>query len=195
MLIPLGFLASSGAAAGAFDLLESTVLTGSQASVEFTNLTTKYAATYQHLQIRVAARSSQTGHLIGLRLRLGVSSIDETGNYSNHQLYGLNGAVSSFGAGGTTFMFAGVIAGSSAATSAFGASVIDILDPFETTKNKTSRALSGMASGSGTDQAFVTLESGNWRNTSSLGQIRVYPSAGDFVANSRVSLYGIRSVA
>jgi len=196
MPIPLGVLAVAGAGggvAGAYELLETQVLAGTAASVDFTNLNTNYGSIYQHLQVRVAARSSQTGSLVGLRIRLGVSSIDTAANYSHHQLYGMNNAVSSFGAGDVTFIFAAAIAGSSAPASAFGASVIDLLDPFETTKNKTSRALGGVAAGTGTDQSYIALESGSWRNTSAVGQLRVYPAFGNFEIGSRFSLYGMRS--
>ena len=191
MLIPLGFLASSGGVAGDFVLLETQVLGSAEANVTFSGLSA-YASDYKHLQVRVAARSSATGHVIGLRLRLGTTSIDEGANYSNHQLYGLNGSVGSGGFANTSFMFASAIAGASAPASAFGAVLIDLLDPFETTKNKTSRALGGYAGSSSTDQAFIGLESGSWRNTSAVGQLRLILASGNFVENSRFSLYGIR---
>jgi hypothetical protein len=174
-----------------YQLLETVVLSSSQASVEFTNLATKYAADYQHLQIRVAGRSDRAETITGLRMQLGVSSIDTSTNYANHQLYGYNGSVSSGGFADTAFMFASSVAGGNAPTSVFGAAVIDCLDFFETSKNKTIRALGGAVAGTGTN-AFITLESGHWRNTAAVGQIRLILPSGNFVQYSRFSLYGLR---
>jgi hypothetical protein len=95
MLIPIGIFASSGSAPrGAFDLLESTVLTGSQNAIEFTNLATKYAATYQHFQLRVTARSTSGNSQINGLLRL---NGDSGNNYSYHFLFADGSAVYSAG--------------------------------------------------------------------------------------------------
>jgi hypothetical protein len=65
--------------------------------------------------------------------------------------------------------------------------VCDILDPFETTKNKTIRSLAGYGSGGN-----VNLYSGLWINTSALTSITILASSGNFASASRFSLYGIK---
>jgi hypothetical protein len=193
MPITLGILAQSRqAVAGAtFQLLESTVLTSSQASVSFTNLTTKYAATYQHLQIRAVTRSTVGSNEDFQYIQL---NGDTASNYRSHYLIGTGSSVlsgditSSYPAGildafGTT--------GASFVANSFGASVIDILDPFETTKNKTARIFSGQA---GTLNR-VALSSGAWFNTASVTQITLDGVFGNYATGSRFSLYGIKATA
>jgi hypothetical protein len=183
MLIPLGFLASSGAgAASSYELLESTVLTSSQALVEFTNLTTKYASDYQHLQIRMV---SQT--LGGGDTALRFNGVTSSGSYKDHYLWGTGSAVQS----GTVFtdkIYVGPNAENSSIADAFGAFVIDILDPFETTKNKTVKTLSGRVSSG----SIVGLFSGVFLSTASTTSLGVFQTSGNIAAESRVSLYGIK---
>ncbi len=185
MLIPLGFLAASSSSAGSFDLLETTVLTGSQASVEFTNLTSKYASTYQHLQIRAVARGTGTGasDYIGIRLN------GDTGtNYAWHQIYGNGSTVGSGAATSTTRGLVAEIAGSGQTANSFGGAVIDILDPFETTKNKTMRGLSGNPT------TAVNLWSSFWNNTAGVTSITLVEYDGASLASgSRLSLYGLKA--
>jgi hypothetical protein len=192
MPITLGILAQArqAVATGAFQLLESTVLTGTQASVEFTNLATKYAATYQHLQIRAIAKANTTNAERVLFMQF--NSDSTASNYRAHLLQGFNGGVFSDAVPTLTRMI-GYIAGADG-TNTFGGIVIDILDPFETTKNKTSRALSGNVNGTGVN-AIINLQSHLWMNTNAVTSITLLPSAGSLVQFSRFSLYGVKATA
>ena len=184
MLIPLGFWAASagGGAAGSFDLLETQVLSSSAASVTFSGLSA-YAADYQHLQIRVALSSGPARY--GLRFN-GASSV---GNYAFHYLFGSGSSVLSGGSsGGTTFTSA-ITCG--IGTTLASSSVIDILDPFETTKNTTIRSLSGVST-------QLALWSGVWLNTNSTTSIEILGTENptlNFAVGSRFSLYGIKAGA
>lgn len=190
MPITLGILAQARqeAAGATFQLLESTVLGSAQASVEFTNLTTKYASTYQHLQVRAVVNQNTTGGAEFLRMQV---NADTAANYSWHRLTGNGSAVSSSAGANANHMFVGVVPllGTS---NIFGAQVIDILDPFETTKNTTVRSLSGLTG----DFPFVDLFSGSWRNTASITSMKFDSNFNSSLrAGTRFSLYGIRSVA
>jgi len=66
--------------------------------------------------------------------------------------------------------------------------VLDILDAYSTTKNKTIRSLSGMTGGANNLQLY----SGLWNNTAAISSLNIFPGATNFVAGSRFSLYGIR---
>ncbi len=159
-----------------FDLIETTVLSGSASSITFSNLNT-YASTYKHLQVRMALTSSADS---SIKFQF---NADTTGNYALHALDGRgSNPVVSFGevnqaAGYIGYTFSSV----------FGA-VLEILDPFETTKNKTTRTLSGTASTS----FRVYLASSHWRSTNSVTSIRIYNESGNFLTGSRFSLYGVR---
>ena len=182
----LGFFATAGAGgAGSFDLLETQVLTGAAASVTFSNLTTSYGSTYQHLQIRMLTKdTSSTAASYDLILLNG----DTGSNYSWHRLQADGSSVSSTAGTSTNGMNAYLNAYQTTAN-AFSASVFDLVDPFEITKNKTIRVLTGVALGSFN---YVALTSGNWRNTASVTSVTINASA-NFVVGSRFSLYGIKA--
>jgi hypothetical protein len=182
----LGFFATAGAggAAGSFDLLESQVLGSTAASVTFSSLST-YASTYQHLQIRAVARMSSANTERSLVLRF---NADTGSNYNNHGLNGDGSSVSSFYFA-DTYNSIGSFAAANATANAFGVGVVDILDPFETTKNKTIRSLAGTPT---TPQ--ISLRSGLWRNTAAVSSITLLDPTSNLVTGSRFSLYGIRAV-
>ena len=199
MPIPLGILAAAGrsqAPAGAFQLLESTVLTGSQASVEFTNLTTKYAATYQHLQLRMVIRNDRSvGYTLG-EARLRFNSVTGSGNYYTHWLHGNGSSVISQGYSLTAGMDVSIYPSAPAPANTFAATIVDILDPFETTKNKTVRSFSGVHTGGSSlgDDNVIGLYSGLFISTNAVSTIAMVADNSNFVQGSRFSLYGLRSV-
>jgi hypothetical protein len=71
----------------------------------------------------------------------------------------------------------------------FSGTIIDILDFSSTSKNKTVRALSGFAQGSGQE---LMIASGFWNSTNALTSIEISTGNANLVANSRFSLYGIK---
>jgi hypothetical protein len=192
MPITLGILAQSrqAVATGAFVLLESTVLGSAQASVEFTNLTTKYAATYQHLQIRAVIRGTRADVADQLGIQM---NADGGANYSWHYMESRagSGTVASDAGASQSNIFAGWMPANTATANAFGSFVTDILDPFETTKNKTIRHMIAADTFSG-----IALHSGARYNTASLTSISYFSRlGGNFAANTRFSLYGIKATA
>lgn len=166
----------------AYDLLETTELASSASSVSFTGLGSY--TDYKHLQIRLTGRSTTSGtnfDYIYMQFNNDTSS-----NYSWHQLVGEAGGVSSAPGTNQSFMRQGAVARNGETSNKFSAAIIDILDPFSTDKNTTTRSLSGLATN------VIRLDSGSWRNTSSLTDINLSPEASSFVSGSRFSLYGIR---
>ncbi len=187
----LGFFATAGAggAAGSFDLLETQTLTGSQATVTFSSLSS-YASTYQHLQVRLVTRDNRTtsgGNFIYTRF-----NGDSSTNYSFHRLLGTNGAVTSGAAASSSYIQLVNVSAQDPAN-VFSASVMDILDAFETTKFKTTRALNGYFTNGTADDSRIYFHSGSWRNTNALDSISFTADAGSFVQYSRFSLYGIKA--
>ena len=192
-MLLLGVLAAQAeaaappAGAGAYDLLETEILTGTQASVTFSSLNSTYGSTYQHLQIRMTGRGTANDTDSYLYITL---NGDTGANYKAHQLWahGTGGVdANAFIYGGLGLIIAGITA-NNATADAFGANVIDFLDAFETTKNKTVRSFGGEHGG----YNKVGLESFAWFNTAALTSIKVAPSAGSFVTGSRLSLYGLK---
>jgi hypothetical protein len=189
-LFPLGILSAAGAGGGAvgdYELIATTILPNSVATtVTFSNLG-DYSSTYKHLQIRWTARTvmaASTSDSLIVRAN-GIS----TTSYAHHQLVGNGSVMESGGSSSINQMRLGRITAVNGTTNAFGAGVIDILDPYSTTKNTTFRGFSGTT---GADN-FVFLYSGFFNNTASITQLDLsgLDNSG-LVAGSRFSIYGIR---
>jgi hypothetical protein len=86
-------------------------------------------------------------------------------------------------------LYIGLIPTANQAANAFGGSVIDILDPYSTTKNKTVRSLQGVA---GATNNAIELRSGFRNNTESTTSISLTAISDNYVVGSRFSLYGIK---
>jgi hypothetical protein len=137
---------------------------------------------YQHLQFRITGRSSRSADNDNLTLRF---NSDSGTNYSFHRLYGQSSVVSNAGTNETRISIPGFGANSPAL---FSGQVIDILDPFEGTKYPTVRALGGVSA------ILVGLTSGSWRSTAAINTITFDTDvAGDILAGSRFSLYGLKA--
>jgi hypothetical protein len=183
MLIPLGFLAGSGGVEGDYELIQSHVLGSSTSSVNFASLNT-YASIYKHLQLRMVARGTNGAAGIVLKMRFN----GDTGtNYTEHGLQGDGSSVTSFGGANTDYLLATAMTAAGATANSFSGIIIDILDSYSTTKNKTMRSLSGS-----TGFNRIILSSGVYRNTDSMTSIDLFAAGNDIAAGSRFSLYGIR---
>ena len=179
---PLGILsaAGTGGVASDYELIETSIVSGSSTgSVVFSNLGT-YSSTYKHLQIRGAAKTNQADVFDLIRVRL---NGDTGNNYARHALTGNGVSVASGGVSSTSFVNFGSQGNSTA--NSFGGFVFDILDAYSTTKNKTTRALAGASE--------IRLSSGLWMNTASITSVTLSPEFGSLlIAGSRFSIYGIR---
>ena len=181
----LGILSAAGAggaaAAGAYELISSTILGTAAASVDFTGLGT-YSADYKHLQIRYTAKST-SGTVQTIKMRLnGITT-----GYAHHRLYGSGTSVASLAnSGALEIQFPDGMSRSTTA-SAFSAGIYDILDVYSTSKNKTVKALYGNVD----TNTQIYLTSGLLANTASITSISIYNDV-TFAVGSRFSIYGIK---
>jgi hypothetical protein len=188
-LIPLGFWAASGAGGGAasaaYELISTTVLGSSQASVTFSGLGTS-AAAYKHLQIRATEYYDAGGFSTTLRF-----NADTGSNYAYHGLYGNGSSVASGASTSASYMLSNTISvGHTADTNDRVVGIVDILDFASTSKNKTIRAFNGRA---GVSSRFVELLSGVWLSTSAVTSITLGVNGSPlFNTGSRFSLYGLK---
>ena len=190
MLIPFGILSAAGVSAaptGAYELISSTILGSNAASVTFSSLGT-YSSTYKHLQIRFTGKVSKVE--AGQELALRVNGIS-TNSYSWHYMRGNGSTV--IGDNGTTTngMFLGQFTADNATASSYGGGVIDLLDPYSTSKNKTFRGLSGVPTGGMTR---INLYAGLFQSTNAVDSISIFSQnfSDNIITGSRFSLYGIR---
>lgn len=184
-LILLGILNSqvSGAAAGAYDLLETQILTSSAASVTFTGLGSY--TDYKHLQIRMAVRSTRSNANFDLFYSRfnGIS----TNSYAWHYLRGNGSSVSSGSGTSQTALNLGYLETDFTSSNQASPAIMDILDFSSNNKNTTIRTFVG-----NTITPYLNFNSGVFLNTSAITQIELYPNSGDFSTGSRLSLYGVK---
>jgi len=186
--ILLGILNSQAAGAGgagAYELLETTVLTSSASSVSFTGLGSY--TDYKHLQIRMLTRGtfSDNGNAPA-RMRF---NSDTSVSYATHRLFGNGSSVfSSNFVNRDRIQFNDSTPNATAGADAFGAMVIDILDFSNTNKNTTVRALHGAVA----SLNHIHLDSGAYFKTDAITSTELINADQNFATGSRFSLYGIR---
>jgi hypothetical protein len=167
-----------------YELIESVFVSSSIASVSFNNLN-QYATEYSHLQVRLVARTNRNdaGDSIGFRF-----NGDSASNYAWHLLYGNGSSALAFAATSTDRISAFRATGGNDVADSFGAIVLDILDSYNTFKNKTIRSFGGSSS----TYREVVLGSGHWRSLDPISSIQMIGNNGNIQPGSRFSLYGIR---
>ena len=179
--IPLGIFAASGLSAlSAFDLLETIEITANTSDVTFSGLDAY--SDYKHLQLRLSLRGDRD---VDLLMRF---NSDSTASYSRHFLYGNGSAVASSSSTSSTSIGFYKFVSDDTNVGEAAASVIDILDFSNTSKNTTVKGLGG----STTDARSIALVSGVWYNTSPVTSIYLEPGNAVMRASSRLSLYGIK---
>lgn len=177
------FLAGNAAfSPSAYDLLETEILTGTTASVTFSSLNSTYgAAGYQHLQMRAVLRSDYASVERTIIIKINSATTSLRG----HGLYGAGSSVLSFN---YSSLQLGSYPGSSATSDAFGAAIVDILDPFSANKNTTIKVLNG-----NTTTPWIALQSGAWFDTTAVDSLEVVPLSANLVTGTRISLYGLKA--
>jgi len=186
-LILLGILNSqvSGAAAGAYDLLESTVLTSSASSVSFTGL--DGYSDYKHLQIRATGRTTAANTNSTAQIRFNSVS---TSNNSWHEMFGQGSSVSSQAWASQTSIGLGNLHGGNSGANEFSGWVIDILDFSSGSKNTTVRYLNGKHDSAGLD--LIRFGSGAYYSTDAVASLEILFGGNSAAIGSRFSLMGVK---
>jgi hypothetical protein len=172
----------------AFELLQSEILT-TDTTVVFSNINSTYGSTYKHLQLRMSVRSDRAN--TGDILTLTVNNDSTAGNYAYHGLSGgtLFGNTTSSWAENQNRYAVTYVQASSDPANAFSGIVMDILDPFITTKFTSFRSFFD-----GAYDRQVVLQSMLWKNTAAIDSISLAPGIGtNWKQGSRFSLYGLRA--
>jgi hypothetical protein len=162
----------------------TTVGAGGAATITFSSI----PSTYQHLQIRVLARTNRSAGVDIMSMRM---NSDTGNNYSDHLVYGDGSTVQTDR--NSTYGKINIqrVASDNLSASIFSPFVIDILDYANSNKYKTIRYLGGFdANGSGRS----AFGSGLWQNTAAITSITLegleYTS--NYNQYSSFALYGIK---
>jgi len=182
-----GFL-GGGAVAGDYESIASVIVgSGGTSSITFGSGGT-IPQTYKHLQIRAACKVNGTGSdFPDFFIRFNNDSTYT--NYYSHQLGGDGSSAYASNSGGAATATGGIIGDINGAQ--FTAKVIDILDYTNTSKNKTTRSLSGWDN-NGSGQ--IRFGSNVWFNTTAINRIDlvVRSSPTTISEYSHFALYGIK---
>lgn len=166
--------------ASAFDSIATTTVgAGGTSTITFSSI----PSTYTHLQVRLICANNSSYYDSDIVMRF---NGDTGSNYYKHRIYGSGSSVATDAGAGTTMQ----VARSGGAAGVFGASVIDILDYTNTSKNKVVRSLYGQDSnGSG----YMMFSSGLWNNTSAVTSLTLNDANfNGFVQYTHAALYGIK---
>ena len=183
-LLPLGILSSSGAVAGGdFELIATTVLTGTNTSgITFSSI----PQTYKHLQLRFVYMGDN-----GTPIVLKFNEVGGT-SYGDHLLSGNGSYVSSgvWGGTGIPFLYVAGVNGATGVSNIPTFGITDILDYTNTNKNKTTKTLSGNIFGGANE---INLWSGLFSSNNAITSLSINSNLGlSMYANSRFSLYGVK---
>jgi len=185
---------AGGGAAGDYELISTTVLGSTTASVTFSSLNT-VAAAYKHLQIRAVTRNAWSAP--GSTTNYGANGVirfngDSGSNYRAHYLQGDGSSTASGDYPVSTACYLTDLGGvwDSHTANSYGAFVVDILDFASASKNKTVRSLGGFVDGG----KRVSLASAAWFSTAAVTSLVISEdgSGGGYKAGSRFSLYGLK---
>jgi len=166
------------APSGAYDSIATTTTAGGETSITFSSI----PSTYTHLQIRFSANASTNDNYMRFNGDTGT-------NYIWHNLYGDGSSAAAYTPGTGQNKVSAGYGSTNASNTYMGGAVCDILDYTNTSKNTTTRSLSGYdENGSG----YVLLHSGLWLNTSAITSITIFPGSGSIKANSKYALFGIK---
>ena len=153
----------------------------------YNTIFTNIPSGFTHLQVRAFGRDGGTGFPQDIYMRF---NGDTGSNYSRHRLIGDGSTATAAGAASASLLWCGLAPVAATTANVESATIIDILDYANTSKNKTIRSLGGVdANGSG----YVGLFSGAWLNTAAITSIEIGFGSGVGVAGNSFQLYGIQS--
>lgn len=184
----LGIMASSGGAAGAYELI-ATVYPSGTSSVTFSSI----PQNYKHLQIRAVTRVAAASAFSDIMGRIN----DNAGTaYSMHSIEVNGSTKSSFGlsAGTTNDYRVSRTPGTNVSALVFAGSIVDILDYTSSAKRHSIRTLAGHHEGSNYSAlgVYSTAFSGSGSAITSLTFYANSGGSSTFIAGSRFSIYGIK---
>ena len=189
----LGTVASqfAGKPFSSFESIATVTVGSPQATISFTSI----PATFKHLQIRCIARSTNAVTFSNF-IEATFNSDTTSGNYhSVHRVVGRGDGLV-IGSSNTDVGYSriGFVAGGGMTANTFTPSIIDILDYTSTTKNKTTRTITGSAGQSTSTEVEVDFMSSLYfpSTVAAISRIDFNVSGANFAQYSQFALYGVR---
>lgn len=165
-------------------VLANSTLVASAASISFTGIN----QTFAHLMVVAYLRGDTAAASTTLNLRF---NGDAGANYDNQLAFGSAATVGAIETFAATQLRSGTIPANTAGANLFGAQHITIPHYAQASNNKAVSAQSAHKTGTASGNMGVEAHAGFWRSNSAITQVALLPAAGNFVAGSRVTLYGV----
>jgi hypothetical protein len=167
---------------GAVELIEEQTPSGT-GTVTFSSL-----GTHTHLEIRYSIRGTEVATSSALGLQF---NADTGANYDTQLNRGQNTTLTGAQVIAGTSIVIGQVSADSAPSGLAGGGVITINDYRGTTFHKTCMAIDTFKQADASGGIFMDVRGGAWRSTSAITSITLGLGAGNYVAGSKISLYGI----
>lgn len=164
--------------------LADSTLGGSSATVDLTSIVGSYA----HLLLVIYARGDQAAFSTNVNLRF---NADSAANYDTQQVQGGAAAVTAGEQFAATSTLVTVMPAATAGANLFGATVGFIPHYAGTANNKAILSLESFKTGTISGSMSTSLLGGFWRSNAAITRITLLPASGNFVAGTRVTLYGL----
>ena len=159
-------------------------LGGSAANVDITGI----SATYAHLMISVYARGDNASANVNTLIRF---NGDTAANYDWQYAQGIAASAAAGEAFAQTGGYVGLSPANSAGANLFSSIEIFVPHYAGSANNKQYVAISSLKTGATTGLLGVFLTGGGWRSNAAINQITFLPSAGNFVAGTRVTVHAL----
>ncbi len=166
-------------------IAEITVPAGGQATIDFTAI----PQTYKHLVVTLTARTD--GAYADTDIYLTFNG-DTGANYDDQYLYSTGTTSGNTSALAAAHMRAGLTAGANAPAGVYAETTIEVLNYANSTPRK-NVSVRTFDHGSDTGAGYMIEEAGQWRNTAAVTRLTLTPAAGNFVAGTVATLFGVDS--
>lgn len=164
--------------------IADTTLGSSQSSIDLSSLPGNFA----HLLIVASCRGDSVAPSQQMLLRL---NGDSAANYDYWNLKSGSAITVTDIQPGATSIVLGEFPCANAPAAVFGSHVIEILDYTNGSKQRAVHCSSVAKLGTSTGQGVLYDAAGHWRSASAVTEITIIPAAGNFVTNSRLTVYGL----
>ncbi|MGH2714799.1 MAG: hypothetical protein ACRDM7_13120 [Thermoleophilaceae bacterium] len=157
------------------------------ATIDFTSI----AADWAHLLIAWLARSDVAANSANLVLRF---NNDAGANYDSQNISGTGTTAAAGESLATTSGIVGQIPGASALANQFGGGLVIIPHYTNAVARKVGLGMAQLGWNVTTGSLRFMLSGTMWRSAPAISRITFFPSASNFVADSRVTLYGMGGI-
>ena len=147
------------------------------------------SSSYDHLLVILQGRSTGAFNTVSVACRF---NNDSGGNYDSQLDYGNNATPTASATVAQTSAQIGDVPGSTATANHAGALELTIPNYTGTTFQKQGLARSGWIEATSAGGAFAMDAMMNWRSTAAIDRITIFPTSGNFLAGSRLTIYGIK---